>query len=190
MYFQCGMLVESRTIRTWLNTSIEMLPERQDMHHGEVQATRRPPKTYAHSMNVLPGLIILLLGLMMSSHHQESMVSTMVHAQWGSLLVGFSLARGFSYIITYISPPISLVASRPPTELISSFCLISGGLLFMASTKDIVHMIEDNDLNAMFLFTVTMGFTAFLMAWEIIVLALKGWATRREQRVALTGAYQ
>lgn len=59
----------------------------------------------------------------------------------------------------------------------------------MASTKDIVHMIEDNDLNAMFLFTVTMGFTAFLMAWEIIVLALKGWATRREQRVALTGAY-
>jgi hypothetical protein len=189
MFFQCGMLVESRTIRTWLNTSIEMLPERQDMHHSEVQATRSPPKTYAHSMNVLPGLIILLLGLMMSSHHQESMVSTMVHAQWGSLLVGFSLARGFSYIITYISPPTSLVASRPPTELISSFCLISGGLLFMASTKDIVHMIEDNDLNAMFLFTVTMGFTAFLMAWEIIVLALKGWATRREQRVALTGAY-
>ena len=59
----------------------------------------------------------------------------------------------------------------------------------MASTKDIVHMMEDNDLNAMFLFTLTMGFTAFLMAWEIIVLALKGWAIRREQRVALSQEY-
>jgi len=136
-------------------------------------------------MNVLPGLIILLLGIMMSSHHQDSMVSTMVHAQWGNLLVGFSLARGVTYIITYISPPTSVFASRPPSELISSFCLIAGGLLFMASTKDIIHIMEVNKLNAMFLFTVTMGFTVFLMAWEIIVLALKGWATRREQRAVL-----
>jgi len=122
---------------------------------------------------------------MMSSHHQDSMVSTMVHAQWGTLLVGFSLARGVTYIITFISPPTSVFASRPPSELISSFCLIAGGLLFMASTKDIIHIMEVNKLNAMFLFTVTMGFTAFLMAWEIIVLALKGWATRRDQRGVL-----
>lgn len=183
------MLVESTTIRKWLNTSTEILLERQDMHRGEVQAIRSPPKTYAHSTNVLPGIIIMLLGLMMSSHHQDSMVSTMIHAQWGSLLVGFSLSRGITYLITFICPPGSVLASRPPSELISSFCLIAGGLLFMASTKDIVHMMEDNDLNAMFLFTLTMGFTAFLMAWEIIVLALKGWATRREQRAALSQEY-
>ena len=59
----------------------------------------------------------------------------------------------------------------------------------MASTKDIIHLMEDNNLDAMFLFTVTMGFTAFLMAWEIAVLALKGWATRREQRAAFTNRY-
>lgn len=58
--------------------------------------------------------------------------------------------------------------------------------MFMASTKDIMHMMETNNLDAMFLFTVTMGFTAFLMAWEIIVLALKGWAIRREQLAQLT----
>jgi hypothetical protein len=103
--------------------------------------------------------------------------------------VGFSFARAVSYVITYISPPTSVFASRPPSELISSFCLIAGGLLFMASNKDIVHMMEDNDLNAIFLFTLTMGFTALLMAWEIIVLALKGWATRREQRAALSQVY-
>lgn len=39
---------------------------------------------------------------------------------------------------------------------------------------------ELNDLNAMFVFTVCMGFTAFLMAWQILVLAIRGWAARRE----------
>ncbi len=86
-------------------------------------------------MNPLPGLIILLLGLMMSSHHQSSMVSTMVHKQWGTLLVGYSLARAITYIIFYVSPPASVLPSRPPSELISSFCLISGGLVFMASVS-------------------------------------------------------
>ena len=126
---------------------------------------------------------------MMSSHHQESMTSTMIHSQWGTLLVGFSLARGVTYIITYISPPTSVFASRPPSELISSFCLIAGGIIFMASAKDTVHLIESRNLHAMFLFTITMGFTAFLMAWTMIVLGLKGWAARREQRAALTWKY-
>lgn len=40
---------------------------------------------------------------------------------------------------------------------------------------------EAYDLNAMFTFTVGMGFTAFIMAWELIVVSLKAWATKREQ---------
>jgi hypothetical protein len=51
------------------------------------------------------------------------------------LLVGFSLARAVTYITLYISPPTSLYPSRPPSELISAFCLISGGLIFMASVS-------------------------------------------------------
>jgi hypothetical protein len=38
---------------------------------------------------------------------------------------------------------------------------------------------EAYDLNAMFTFTVTMGFTAFLMALTMLVIATKGWASRR-----------
>lgn len=37
------------------------------------------------------------------------------------------------------------------------------------------------DLDAMFMYTVTMGFVGVLMAWEIVVLAIKGWAVRRER---------
>jgi hypothetical protein len=35
------------------------------------------------------------------------------------------------------------------------------------------------DLDAMFVFTVGMGFTAFVMAWEITLLSLKAWASKR-----------
>ena len=42
---------------------------------------------------------------------------------------------------------------------------------------------EHRKLNAMFGFTITMGFTAFLMAWEMMVIAIKGWAIRKDYNV-------
>ncbi len=39
-------------------------------------------------------------------------------------------------------------------------------------------------LDAMFMYTVTMGLTALLMAWVILMVALKGWAARREAWLA------
>ncbi|KAI9822346.1 MAG: hypothetical protein M1827_000065 [Pycnora praestabilis] len=175
----CGMLVESSRVRRLLNTTI-LLGAGGTPFRGSTEPWQ-PPKTYGFSMNPMPGLTILLLGLMMSSHHQNSMVATMVHKQWGMLLVGFALARAVTYLIFYISPPSSLLPSRPPSELIASFCLISGGLIFMASNKNTVEAMEYNELDAMFTFTVTMGFTAFLMAWAMVVLAIKGWAARIRQ---------
>lgn len=43
------------------------------------------------------------------------------------------------------------------------------------------------DLDEMFMYTVTMGLVGLLMAWEVIVLAVKGWAVRREQRAKYRG---
>lgn len=175
----CGMLVESRRVRDLLNTTNLTSPANRSKPAINQRWAR--PKSYGTSLNPFPGLIILLLGLMMSSHHQDSMVSTMVHKQWGTLFVGFAFARAVTYLLMYLSPPSSYLPSRPPSEIITSFCLISGGLIFMASNKNTVAAMEHYDLDAMFIFTVTMGFTAFLMAWTILVLALKGWAARRNQ---------
>ena len=170
------MLVESSTIRKWLTTTVGSIPTdgQQDLE------LRTPPKLYNSSVNPIPALIIFLLGIMMSSHHQSSIISTAVHKQWGMLLAGFSAMRLLTYTTMYISPPTSVYPSRPPTELVSSFCLISGGIVFMASTKDIMLWMEAKNLMAMFLFTVTSGLSAFIMAYEILVLSLKGWATRHE----------
>lgn len=38
-------------------------------------------------------------------------------------------------------------------------------------------------LDAMFMYTVTMGLVGLLMAWVILMVALKGWAARLEARL-------
>lgn len=128
------MLVESKRVRDWLDSSFILSSNRPHAPTSRAESFSTPPSP-RFSGNPLPALIILLLGLMMGGHTQESMVSSMVHKQWGMLLVGFALARGVTYILLYISPPASLLPSRPPSELISSFCLMSGGLIFMLSVS-------------------------------------------------------
>ena len=63
-------------------------------------------------------------------------------------------------------------------------------MLIREQNKDIVAGMEYYGLNAMFVFTVAMGFTAFLMAWEVLVLAIKGWAERRQTQKLATVGYQ
>lgn len=179
----CGMLIESTLIRDLLNTSVETIVH-EDAYSEEERQVLETPATYEFSMNPIPALVILLLGIMMGSHHQHSALSSMVHAQWGMLLTGASFARAFTYVIMFMKPPKSVLPSRPPTELLATFGLMTGGIVFMASSSDSVAAMEHNHLDASFMFTVTMGLVGMLMAWTLIVLALKGWAVRKERRSA------
>ncbi|KAK3066188.1 hypothetical protein LTS18_001927, partial [Coniosporium uncinatum] len=181
-----GVLVESKAIRRFLNTTITEYKDETaaTKEADDTWETWKEPHQYRFPMNPLPGLVILLLGIMMSSHHQLSMTSTMIHKQWGTMFVGFAMARAVTYIVLYISPPQSLLPSRPPSEIITSFCLTAGGIIFMLSAHDIVVALEYNDLDAMFVFTVTMGLTCLILAWTTVLMAIKGWATRKEHAAA------
>ncbi|PKS10874.1 hypothetical protein jhhlp_002631 [Lomentospora prolificans] len=180
----CGMLIESTKIRDLLNTTASDASNAIDAEveyeeYAKEQALDTPDN-YGISLNPIPALVIFLLGIMMSSHTQESMISSMVHKQWGNLLTGASFARGLTYVVMYLKPPRSVLPSRPPTELLASFGLIAGGIIFMASASDTVLGMENYQLDAMFMYTVTMGLVGLLMAWVLFLLALKGWAVRRE----------
>lgn len=174
------MLIESVRIRDLLNMTVTTaVDERyEDVHERELAL--QEPTTYNFSMNPIPALVILLLGIMMSSHTQETMISSMVHKQWGTMLSGAAFARGLTYVITYLKPPATVLPSRPPTELLAAFGLMTGGILFMASSGDTVGAMIHYDLDVMFMYTVTMGLVGLIMAWEIILIALKGWAARRD----------
>ncbi|GAB7361393.1 hypothetical protein MBLNU230_g1446t1 [Neophaeotheca triangularis] len=182
-----GMLVESTRVRDLLNTSALETKHKAGSSPNTDLETATPalwtePRNYSTPLNPLPALVILILGLMMSSHHQSSHVSTMMHAQWGNLFIGFALTRCLTYILLYLSPPASHLPARPPTELLAAFCLSSGGLVFMGSAPDTVAAVEGNGLDEMFVFTVVMGVTAVVLAWEVAVFAVGGWAVRREKR--------
>lgn len=179
---QCGMLIESTRVRDLLNITVTESAQAHPEHfyHDSERDELRQPETYEFSINPIPALVILLLGTMMSSHTQASMISSMVHKQWGNLLTGASFARGFSYLLVYLKPPKSILPSRPPTELLTAFGLIAGGLIFMASSADTVEGMVHYELDAMFMYTVITGLVGLLMSWVILCIALKGWAVRKE----------
>ncbi|KAI0542472.1 hypothetical protein GGR58DRAFT_524983 [Xylaria digitata] len=179
-----SMLIESTRIRDLLNTTTTeaSLSHLSHIYSDEERAALEPPRQYEFSINPIPALVILLLGIMMSSHTQQTMISSMVHKQWGNLLTGASFARGFTYVLLYLKPPRSVLPSRPPTELLTAFGLISGGTIFMASSGDTVAGMIHYDLDAMFFYTVTMGLVGVLMAWIVLLLAFKGWAVRKESK--------
>lgn len=127
------MLVESSRARELLNmTASETLVD-SDRELDEESACSEPPTTYEFSLNPIPALVILLVGIMMSSHQQETMISSMIHKQWGNLLTGAAFSRGLTYVLLFLRTPKSSMPSRPPTEILAAFGLISGGIIFMAS---------------------------------------------------------
>lgn len=134
-----AMLVESTRIRELLNTTVTEATLSHPEHalDDEERSALRSPQQYEFSINPIPALVILLMGIMMSSHTQQSMISTMVHKQWGNLLSGASFARAFTYVLLYLRPPRSVMPSRPPTELLTAFGMTAGGIMFMTSVSDL-----------------------------------------------------
>ncbi len=65
--------------------------------------------------------------------------------------------------------------------MITNRCTVISNL---PQAHDTIEAMELNDLDAMFVFTVSMGLVTFLMAWIILVIAIKGWALRRENRLS------
>ena len=148
----CGLLIEAPFIRRALNRTIEAALHQRTSQYQSLRnsdasnrndAALKPPAQQGFSYNPFPGLIIFMTGIMMSMHHQESMLSTMVHKQWGYLLAGFALFRLGTYFLLFINPPTSYLPTRPVTELLTSFCLICGGLIFMVS-PDRSNLISNN----------------------------------------------
>lgn len=146
----CGLLIETPFIRRCLNRTIEAALPRQSNQYqmlrnsttqAQTNTAELPPSQQKFSFNPFPGLIIFMTGIMMSMHKQESTLSTMVHKQWGYLLAAFAIFRLGTYFLMFLSPPTSYIPSRPVTELLTSFCLICGGIIFMVPS----HLNSSND---------------------------------------------
>lgn len=182
-----GMGLESRRIRGWLAAaSTAALHSGASTSSGrlggkhEAQESITEPPSYTASFNPFPALVIGVTGLAMSAHFQTYLFQVEIHALWGWLLAGFSALRFLTYFFLWLSPPRSILPSRPPTEALASFFLACGGLVFMFSTEEVTlaAMRRGRDDMMMFL-NVAVAITCFCFCWTLAIVAFKGWLKTR-----------
>ncbi|KAG6911708.1 hypothetical protein DXG01_007958 [Tephrocybe rancida] len=171
-----GMGIESKRIRNWLAASTFASVRSEHAPQGAVEE----PVSYSASFNPFPALVIGVTGAAMAAHAQTYLFQVQIHALWGNLLVAFSVLRCFTYFFLWLSPPKSVLPSRPPTEALGAFFLACGGLTFMFSTEEITiaAMRRGRDDVMMFL-TVAVAMTCFAFCWTLFVVGSKGWLKSR-----------
>ncbi|RCK63933.1 hypothetical protein Cantr_10455 [Candida viswanathii] len=130
------------------------------------------------SPNPFPIVTIYWTGYLMSKHQQASSLSTEIHTQWGSMFVLGCAFRFITYLLMLLNSktPKDLTGpSRPITELIVSFALLCGGLIFMELTDPVVLSFEYYGLTSMFTLNLSLGVTTLLMGWQMLLFAFKDW---------------
>lgn len=168
----CGLLTEIK-LNQWKFEHVMQHSEGTDREEVE-QASP------GYSPNPFPTFTIFWTGILMSQHAQASEASRQIHMQWGYLLSYGSFFRLLTFVILFLVPNKDFRPSLPFTELISSFCLMCGGLVFMESTDQVVEALEFRGFTPMFSFNLSVGFVALLMAWEMVLLYWRNWLERRQ----------
>ncbi|KAH8113335.1 hypothetical protein DFH11DRAFT_1841724 [Phellopilus nigrolimitatus] len=172
-----GMGIESKTIRRWLSAPAATLASSSPSAQGELIR----PASYRASFNPFPALVIGVTGLAMAAHMQVYLFQVQIHSLWGQLLAGFALLRCLTYFFLWLSPPSSVLPSRPPTEALASFFLACGGLVFQFSTEEltIAAMRRKHDDVMMFL-NLAVAVTCLAFCWVLAVVAFKAWLKMRQ----------
>ncbi|KAI7894363.1 uncharacterized protein EV154DRAFT_498522 [Mucor mucedo] len=163
MWWWCGLvgiLVESRAIRRLLERST----------------------TSTLSLNPFPALTVLMTGISMGNHHQDTAYSTNIHFMWGLLLSCAAICRFITYISLYRNTPNDTLPTRPPSELLGAFLLICGSILFMASNSGTMTWLRRNQVDSMFLMNACVALTAMTLTYVAFLQIIKAWAVRREVR--------
>ncbi|KAI8385050.1 uncharacterized protein BYT42DRAFT_564508 [Radiomyces spectabilis] len=175
MWWWCGLagiLVESRALRRLLERSVMNTPLDVPKHE--------PHQTY--SLNPFPALTVLMTGISMGNHHQDSQYSTNVHYMWGLLLSLAACCRFITYISLYRKSPKGTQPTRPPSELLGAFLLIAGSILFMASNSGTLTWLRRNQVDSMFMMNVCVALTSMTMCYVTGLMIIKAWSKKREDR--------
>lgn len=178
-----GMLLESRRVRNVLGSAITA-------NHTGDEPVKEPP-SYTFSFNPMPALVIAVTGLAMAAHHQDYKFQVAIHSLWGVLLAGGSAFRLLTYFFLWLRPPTeSMLPSRPPTEVLTSFGWAAGGIVFMLSDEEVAFAAMRSGFDDVMAFlNVTVALTCLVFCWIVVVMAVKGVALVRLKRgVQLAGA--
>lgn len=173
----CGVLTEMKLANWRHEKALENLAKVKP----EVSSHKIVKASPGFSPNPFPILTIFWTGVLMSKHAQASALSTEIHMQWGNMFVYGTLFRFLTYVLLQLLPVNNRFTEplRPITELITSFTLLCGGLIFMESTDPIVLALEYRGFTSMFTLNLSLGVVALFMAWEMLILAYRDRLVKR-----------
>lgn len=184
MYFGaglCGVITELK-LSSWRKTKFFNQIDNELLMSNT--ANDKLCVTPGFSPNPFPVFTIFWTGLLMSKHAQASQISTDIHVQWGSLLTYGSFFRIFTFLwMSYFPLKGNNIfkPGKPFTELITSFCLLCGGLVFMESTDAVIFAMAYRGMTSMFTINVSVGVVSLIMAWIMCVIAFKDWLKSKRQ---------
>ncbi|KAI8984637.1 hypothetical protein BDF20DRAFT_860992 [Mycotypha africana] len=171
MWWWCGLvgiLVESRAVRRLLERTIL------------TNTNNTTVDREGYSWNPFPALTVLMTGISMGNHHQDTAYSSNIHYMWGLLLATAALCRFITYITLYRNPPKDSQPTRPPSELVGAFLLTAGSILFMASNSGTLLWLRRNNVDSMFLMNVCVAFTSITLTYVATLMVIKAWSEKRE----------
>ncbi|GAN10083.1 integral membrane protein [Mucor ambiguus] len=183
-----GILIESRTIRKILEKSMPRTPyddeEEFVMANNRKQhgAKRSKKQKLQVNFNPIPALTILITGLSLGNHHQDTLYSSRVHYLWGLLISAAAVCRIITYITLFKSLPKSGKPLRPPSEALGIFLLVCGSILFTASNAGTIFGLRCNAVDSMFLLNVTVFLTTMVLSYISFLVLLEAWAENREAK--------
>ncbi|EJD54053.1 hypothetical protein AURDEDRAFT_110689 [Auricularia subglabra TFB-10046 SS5] len=165
-----GMGVESRTLRRWLApaSASSMLP----------------------SGNPLPGLVIGVTGLAMAAHQQAYVFLVQIHVLWGGLLAAFAALRWMTYFLLFAraktrETDLDDEPGRPPTELLASFFLSCGGLVFALSVEPIgLYAMRNGRDDVMMFLCLSVAVTCLAFTWMLGIMAVNGYLKTQQAAAA------
>ncbi|GAB5588639.1 hypothetical protein Unana1_03539 [Umbelopsis nana] len=167
-----GILIESRALRRLLYRAAN--PDRQE-------SSPKHEDHQSYSLNPIPALTVLMTGISMGNHHQDTEYSSNVHYLWGLLLSVAALCRIITYITLYNSKPSTREPSRPPSEALGAFSMICGSILFMASNSGTMTWLMRNQVDSMFMMNVAVAFSMMTLSYVLSLILLKAWSAKREE---------
>ncbi|BEI83231.1 hypothetical protein CcaverHIS002_0310990 [Cutaneotrichosporon cavernicola] len=91
------------------------------------------------------------------------------------------LFRFLTYCYLWLRPPTdSMLPSRPPTEVLTSFGWAAGGIVFMLSDEEVAFAAMRSGFDDMMAFlNFTVALTCLVFCWIVVVMAVKGFALVR-----------
>ncbi|XP_062809789.1 uncharacterized protein PRCAT00003037001, partial [Priceomyces carsonii] len=158
----CGVLTEAKLSHWRYEKAVEHLEMKvrgSGENTNEVHLSKIVKACPGFSPNPFPVLTIFWTGYLMSKHEQSLQLATDIHTQWGNLFMFGCAFRLLSYLMAMLGPAAKSLTepSWPFTELLVSFALLCGGLIFMESTEPVVQIFEYRGYTSMFTLNVSLG---------------------------------